>query len=178
LVRAFYALHDAATPLKVALASLIFHASVSSFFVFVVGPKILVPASLLGLSASFTGIFSFLILLFLLDKKVGGFDKQKLFIPAARIFLSAAAMGVLLYIPLHIKVGGIYVIDYIIDTTRAFNLLVLTGAAFTIGLVIYGWLTWQLKSEEIKNFIKLLPDVRRLQKFLVVQEKFDASTPK
>jgi putative peptidoglycan lipid II flippase len=177
LIRAFYSLHDAATPLKVALVSFIFHVSVSSIFVFWIAPKVFIPAALLGLSASFTGIFSFVILLYLLDRKVGGFDRRKLFLPAAKIFFSAVLMGLLLYLPLHIKLGGVYIIDHIIDTTRVFNLLVLTGIAFVCGLAIYIWLTWRLKSEELKGFSRLLPDLRRLQRFLVIQEKIDSSTP-
>jgi len=174
LIRAFYSLHDAATPLKVAFASLLFHVSVSSVFIFWLAPKVFIPTALLGLSASLTGIFSFVILLYLLDKKVGHFDKQKLFYPAAKIFFSAALMGVLLYIPLHIKLNGVYVIDHIIDTTRVFNLLVLTGLAFMAGLATYGWLTWWLKSEELRSFTRLLPDIRRFQKLLAVQEKIDS----
>ena len=174
LIRAFYSLHDAATPLKVAVASLIFHVSVSSVFIFWLAPKVFIPAALLGLSASLTGILSFVILLYLLDRKVGHFDRQKLFYPAAKIFFSAALMGILLYIPLHIKLNGAYVIDHIIDTTRVFNLLVLTGLAFVAGLAIYVGLTWWLKSEELRSFIRLLPDMRRFQKLLAVQEKIDS----
>ena len=178
LIRAFYSLHDAATPLKVALVSLLFHVSLSSIFIFWLAPKVFIPAALLGLSASFTGILSFIILLYLLDRKVGGFDRRKLFLPAAKIFFSAALMGVLLYAPLHIQLGGAYIIDHIIDTTRVINLLILTGLAFISGLSIYVWITWWLKSEELQSFVRLLPDLRRLQKFLVVQEKIDPPNPR
>ncbi|OGY25499.1 MAG: murein biosynthesis integral membrane protein MurJ [Candidatus Woykebacteria bacterium RBG_16_43_9] len=178
LIRAFYSLHDAATPLKVALASLAFHVIVSSVFIFWLAPKVFTPTSLLALSASLTGIFSFGILLYLLDRKTGGFDRRKLFLPAAKIFFSAALMGILLYLPLHIKLRGAYIIDHIIDTTRVFNLLVLTGLAFIFGIAIYVWFTWWLKSEELRSFTRLLPDLRRLQKFLDVQEKIDSGTPK
>jgi putative peptidoglycan lipid II flippase len=177
VIRAFYSLQDAITPLKVATASLIFHGIISSVFIFWVADNISIPVSLLGLAAALSGIFSTAILLFLLDRKIGGFDKRRLFIPAAKIFSSAALMGVLLYIPLHFKFGGVYVIDYIIDTTRAFNLLILTGAAIALGLAIYLWLTWWLKSEELKSFRRLIPDVRKLQKFLVFEEKIDSPTP-
>jgi len=177
LVRAFYALHDAATPLKVAFGSLLFHGVVSVSLIVLFAKNAPIPAAFLGLATSFTGIFSFILLLYLLNKKLGGFDKKKLFIPAAKTFSSAILMGVLLYIPLHIKIKGIYVIDHIIDTTRAFNLLVLTGAAFIFGLAIYVWLTWWLRSEELKSFTRLIPDVRKLQKFLVFEEKIDSPTP-
>ena len=177
LIRAFYSLQDATTPLKVAVASLIFHGLISVFFVFWLAEAVAIPVSLLGLAAALTGIFSTATLLYLLDRKIGGFDKRKLFIPAAKIFASAALMGVLLYIPLHFKLGESYIIDHIIDTTRAFNLLVLTGAATAFGLAVYTCLTWWLKSEELKSFLRLIPDVRKLQKFLVFEEKIDSSPP-
>ena len=178
LIRAFYALHDAATPLKVAAASLIFHAAVSSLLIFNIARNTGVPVAFLGLAASITAIFNFFILLYLLDKKVGGFERTKLFLPAAKIFLSSALMGVLLYLPLHLKFGDKYLIDNIIDTTRVFNLLVLTGLAFTFGLGIYLGLTWWLKSEELRAFSRLLPDVKALQKFLVFEEKIEpGNTP-
>ena len=135
------------------------------------------PVALLGLSASLTGVFSFVTLLFLLDRKIGGFDKNKLFIPIMKIATAAALMGAVLYIPLHIKFGGVYFIDYIIDTTRVLNLLILTSAALLFGLAIYIWITWQLKSEELRTFGRLIPDFRKLQKLLVVDEKIDSGTP-
>ncbi len=174
LIRAFYSLHDAATPLKVGIVSLIFHVLLSSFFIFIVAPKIAVPISLLGLTASITGILSFFILLFLLDKKVGGFDRRRLFVPAIKIFLSASLMGVILYIPLHFRISGVYIIDHIIDTTRVFNLVFLTAMAFFSGLGIYVWLTWWLRSEELRIFVRMLPDLRRLRKFLILNEKMDS----
>jgi len=175
LIRAFYSLHDAATPLKVAAVSLIFHAAASSLLVFNIAKNASIPVAFLALAASITGIFNFVVLLYLLDKKVGGFDRVRLFLPAAKIFLSAGLMGVLLYLPLHLRFGGSYLIDRIIDTTRAFNLLVLTGAAFVFGLAIYVWLTWWLKSDELKAFVRLIPDVKALQKFLVFEEKIEPS---
>lgn len=174
LIRAFYALHDAATPLKVSLASLIFHAAVSSFFIFWLAKYVTIPVAFLALASSLTGVVSFGLLLYFLDKKVGGFDKKQLFIPAIKIFFSAALMGVTLYIPLHFKFGGTYLIEYIIDTTRVFNLLLLTGSAFVFGAAVYIWASWWLKSEELKSFTRMLPDLRRLQKFLVLEEKIDS----
>ena len=145
ILRAFYSLHDAATPLKVALGSLIFHATAGTILVLFLAKKTLVPVAFLGLSSSLTGIFSFLILLYILDKKVGGFERAKLFLPPIKIFVSAILMGVLLYLPLHIKIDGRYLIDQIIDTTRVFNLLTLTGLAVLFGGTIYIWLTWWLR---------------------------------
>lgn len=176
LIRAFYALQDAATPLKVASVSLVFHAAISSFFVFGIAKKFSIPVSFLGLASSLTAVFGFVILLVLLDKKVGGFDKNELFLPLIKILTASVFMGILLYVPLHIKVGPNYVIDYLIDTTRVANLVILTGIAFVFGFAIYIWITWLLKSDELKTFVKLMPDIRKLQKLLVVQEKIDSGT--
>lgn len=174
LIRAFYSLHDAGTPLKVALGSLIFHTVLSASFVYFVAKGSYVPVSYIALASSITGIATFIVLLFLLDKKIGGFGRRKLFLPAFKIFLSSFLMGVLLYIPLHLRLGDKYVIDFIIDTTRVFNLLLLTGAAFAFGIIIYIYLTWWLRSEELKAFAKLIPDLRKLNKFLVFEEKIDS----
>lgn len=177
LIRAFHSLHDAATPLKVALASLVFHTTISSGAVFLFGKNTPNPVAVLGLTFAITGIFSFIVLLYLLDKKVGGFDKEKLYLPAAKVVLSSLLMGVLLYLPLHIKLGEKYIIDMIIDTTRVVNLLVLTGAAFSFGVSVYVLLTWWLRSEELKTFLKLMPDLKKVQKFLVFEESIESEVP-
>lgn len=173
LVRAFYALHDAKTPLVVAVFSVLFHGSVSALFIFVLSKHTTIPVSFLGLAASLTGIFGFVTLLFLLNRKVGGFDQKELFYPMLKIFCSAALMGIFLYIPLHIKFNGIYVIEHIIDTTRVANLLILTSLAFFGGLAVYVWITYMLGSKELQGFAKLIPDLKKLQKLLILQEKID-----
>jgi len=174
LIRAFYSLHDASTPLKVSFWSLIFHTAISIAAVAIFG-RSQIPVAYLGLAFALTGIFSFVILIYLLDRKVGGFDRFKLYLPAAKVLFSSMLMGVLLYLPLHLKIGNKYIIDQIIDTTRAFNLLLLTGAAFAFGLGIYILLTWWLQSEELKTFLKLLPDFKKVQKFLIFEENIESN---
>ncbi len=171
LIRAFYALHDAATPLKVALASLAFHGVISAFFIFRLAQFTTIPVAFLGLASALTNIFCSLILLYLLDRKLGGFDRKKLLLPIGKIMLAAGVMGIFLYGPLHLKFGGTYLIDYIIDTTHAFNLLVLTLGAASFGLAVYILVTWWLGSDELRTFARLFPDMKKLQKFLVFDEK-------
>ncbi len=171
--RAFYAMHDAVTPLKIAFVSLIIHASVGYYFVVVMS----FPIWYLGLTSSFSGIFSFFALLYLLDKKLGGFDRKKLFLPAVKIVVAAAVMAVFLYIPLHYRHEGKYVIDLIIDTSRAINLLFLTSLVAIVGLTVYGLLTWWFKSEELKSYLSLLPDLRKVTKDLAVEEAVDTDHP-
>ena len=169
LARAFYAMHDAVTPLKVAVASLILHITVGYYFVYVLDLGV----PFLGLTSSVSGIFSFFILLYILDRKLGGFDRKKLLLPVLKIVVASAVMAILLYIPLHFRLNGEYIIDLIIDTTRAINLLFLTSFVSIAGLSVYVVLTWWFKSEELKNYLSLLPDFKNLTKNLSVEEVVD-----
>jgi hypothetical protein len=70
---------------------------------------------------------------------------------------------------------GEFVIVYIIDTRRAFNLLFLSGVVAISGLGIYLLLTWWFKSEELRTFVKMLPDLRKLGRVLNLQESVDTT---
>lgn len=174
VTRAFYAMHDTVTPLKVALGGLAVHVAVGCFFILGYAEQYQIPVALLGLTTSISGIFSFLTLFFLLDRKMGHFGFKEIFYPTAKIVAASLVMGVFLYVPLHIQLGnGEFVIDYIIDTKRALNLLFLTTAVAAAGLFVYGILTWWLKSEELRVFAGLLPDFRRIRRILNFEESVD-----
>jgi putative peptidoglycan lipid II flippase len=177
VTRAFYAMHDTTTPLKVAVFSLVLHTLSSSFFIVFLASGALPTVAYLGLASAFSGIFSFLILLYILDRRVGGFSRRRLLLPAAKIFIAAAVMGVLLYLPLHIRLEGKFIIDYIIDTRRALNLLFLTSLVASFGLATYLALTWWFRSEELRNYLRLIPDARRLTKKIVYEEPIDTTHP-
>lgn len=174
VTRAFYAMHDTVTPLKVAVGGLTVHVAVGAFFILGYGDQLQIPVAYLGLTTSISGMFSFLTLLFFLDKKVGHFGVKQLFYPTAKIVSASLVMAVFLYVPLHIQLpNGEFVIDYIIDTKRALNLLFLTSGVALTGLGIYGVLTWWLKSEELQVFLKLLPDFRKVRSLLSFPESVD-----
>ncbi|MEX0617297.1 MAG: murein biosynthesis integral membrane protein MurJ [Candidatus Woykebacteria bacterium] len=169
VTRAFYAMHDTLTPLRVAFASLALHIVAGYLFIVVYS----LPIQFLGLTSAASGVFSFTLLLFILDRKIGGFDRKKLFLPVAKIVVSALVMAIFLYIPLHFKLEGKYIIDLIIDTTRVVNLILLTSVVAGAGFTVYFLLTWWFKSEELKSFLNLLPDFRTLTKILVFEEVVD-----
>jgi len=168
--RAFYSMHDTVTPFKIGSISLIIHVILSSSLLFIFGETAAIKVSFIGLSAAISGIFSFLTSLYLLDRRVGKFDRVKLFLPALKIIIASGAMAVLLYLPLHIKINGHYIIDLIIDTTRAVNLLFLTGAVATAGLGVYILLTWWFKSDELKAYLRLVPDITKFKGFVALKE--------
>lgn len=170
--RAFYSMHDTVTPLRVALASLAIHVIAGIMFMLVLN----LPIQFLGLASAISGVFSFFVLLAILDRKLGGFDRRKLFIPVVKIVTSAFVMAVILYIPLHFKIGEKYIIDFIIDTTRAINLLFLTLFVAFFGFAVYVLLTWWFKSEELKSFLGLIPDFKKFTKALNFEEVVDTDT--
>ncbi len=174
VTKAFYAMHDTVTPLKVALGGLLVHVTIGSFFILGYSKQLEIPVAYLGLTTSISGIFSFITLLFLLDRKLGHFGMKQIFYPTAKIVTASLVMAVFLYVPLHIQLpNGEFVIDYIIDTKRALNLLFLTTGVATAGLFIYGILTWWLKSEELRIFLGLFPDFRKVRRVLNFEESVD-----
>ncbi len=171
--RAFYAMHDTTTPLRIAFASLAIHVIVGYIFIVVFSW----PVQFLGLTSAISGIFSFFALLLILDRKLGGFDRKKLILPVVKIVVSAFVMAVFLYVPLHFKFEGKYIIDLIIDTTRVINLLLITLIVAVSGFTVYGILTWWFKSEELRSFLNLLPDFKKFTKSLAFEEVVDSDHP-
>ncbi len=178
VTRAFYAMHDTTTPLKVAIAGLTFHALISAYFIFILAGQLswqVSPVAYLGLATSLSGAFSFFILLFLLGKRLGGFKQEEIVMPFVKILVPALVMGLFLYIPLHLKIDHKFIIDYIIDTTRTLNLLVLTSLVALFGAVVYLAVSWWLGSEELYSFIKMLPDFRKIARLVDFEEPVDTT---
>lgn len=98
---------------------------------------------------SIASILNFLILLIFLDRKVGGFDKLGLLKTVSKIFLASFFTAFALYIPIKL-------LDQLVfDTTRTFNLLLLTGISSSMGLLLYLFLTWLFDVKEASMFIML-----------------------
>ncbi len=146
-VRAYYALHDTKTPVKVALFSLLLDVVCSLVAIFVFK----MPVWSLGLSATIGGYVSAMALFFLLSQRVSNLFTRAFFSPFLRMSLATFVMAVSLYIP-------IKVLDQVVfDTTRTINLLVLTGIASICGMIMYLFLTWLLRVKEafmILNYVQ------------------------
>ncbi|MDP2671877.1 MAG: murein biosynthesis integral membrane protein MurJ, partial [bacterium] len=173
VARAFYAMHDTVTPLRVALVALALHTLLSIFFVVFLAQGATTPVAYLALASSFSGIFSFLTLLFILNRRVGGFVRKQLLLPVTKILVASFAMGLFLYLPLHLKFENKFLIDYIIDTRRVLNLLFLTGVVASFGVAVYLALTWWFRSEELRGFVRLLPDLKAFGKELIFEENIE-----
>ena len=154
LARAFYALHDSRTPVKIGAVCVLVNTFLSILFV----KFLFLPVYALGFSTSIASILNFLLLLVFLERKVNGLDKRKLFWPTLKIFVASGITGLFLYIPMKL-------LDQLVfDTTRTINLLLLTGVAGFCGVSCYLFLAWFLEIKEVGTFLDLVKRLAGLRK--------------
>jgi putative peptidoglycan lipid II flippase len=146
VTRAFYALKDTTTPVKISSITLLINVALSLYFVRV----LYLGVWSIALSFSITSILTFAALLVLFVRKVGGIDAVELVRPFTKIGYSALFMGAALYLPLKL------LDQFVFDTTRVIPLLLLTGIAAAVGSATYLIITWLFKVEEIELFYRLL----------------------
>ncbi|MFC1622257.1 murein biosynthesis integral membrane protein MurJ [Patescibacteria group bacterium] len=144
--RAFYALKDTLTPVKIGATTILINVALSLLFVeyFELG------VWSIALSFSIISILNFLVLLYLFNKKVAGLDLRDLLVPFVKISFAAIFMGISLYAPLKL------LDKFVFDTTRTLPLIALTAVAGFTGSVVYLLLTWWFKVDEIKLLYKLV----------------------
>lgn len=143
--RGFYALHDTKTPLVVGTCTTLFMLLLGGIMVmhFHFGIESI------AIAYSLASILNFLVLTIFLDRRTQGFQRSTLFYPAGKIFLASFFTGIALYVPIKL-------LDQLVfDTTKTFNLLLLTGISSFFGLSLYLFLTWAFKVKEAKMFITI-----------------------
>ena len=146
ITRAFYALHDTKTPLKVMLLTIPLDVVLSFYFVKVLGFGVWA----IAFSYSISSILDFVIMLYLLSKKVGGFDLENLINPFVKISYAALFMGISLYVPMKLME------QYIFDTTRTIPLMLLTLTVCAFGFVSYLIFTKLFRVKEVELLYKVL----------------------
>lgn len=158
LARGFYALHDSKTPVLAGAVSVILNTVLSLLFILYFHFDVWS----LGLSTSVASILNAILLLYFLDKKIGFFSRYQLFIPAVKIFLSAAVSGIALYIPIKL-------LDQLVfDTTKTINLLMLTGISAMVGLSVYLFLAWFLDVPQMAVLVKIFSRVKDWRKGVMI----------
>jgi len=149
LYRAFYALHDSVIPLLISAVSTAVLIILGYYFVIIQNMGIESIAFVFALS----NILQLIILIILLDKKVGGFPKALLFFPPIKIMIATFFTGIALYVPIKL-------LDQLVfDTTRTVNLISLTGISSFIGLSLYLFLTWLFNVKEAKTFLLIFKKI-------------------
>ena len=150
LTRAFYALKDTLTPVKVSLVTVIASSSLAYYFVAYLGLGVWS----LALAYSLGSILDLSLLLIFLSSRVGGFNWRTVLVPFTKIGMASALMGVALYLPMKFLDFSVF------DTSRVIPLLLLTGTAALAGSAVYLALTWAFNVEEIELFYKLVRKLR------------------
>lgn len=147
--KAFYALHNTKIPLVVGAISTVFMLGGSFMSIFFFNGTIETIAIFYTLSS----FLNFFILIFYLDRLVGGFGNFLFFKTSWKIFLSGFFLSIALYFPIKL-------LDQLVfDTTKTINLLILTGISSLFGFMIYLFLTWFLNVKEASTFILLFKKI-------------------
>lgn len=150
VTRAFYALKDTTSPVKVSTATLILNVLLSLLFV----QYLKLGVWSVALSFSITSVITFLVLFVGLIKKTEGFNVDQIIKPFVKISYSALFMGAGLYLPLKL------LDQFVFDTSRTIPLLMLTAVASFVGMATYLLFTWIFKVEEVELLFRL---VRKLK---------------
>lgn len=157
LARAFYALYDSKTPVIIGVISIAINCTLSVTFI----SHMHLPVWSLGLSTSIASFFNMILLLVVLDRRLGYFSRLELLVPPLKMIVVCVVTGIALYIPLKL-------LDQLVfDTTRTFGLFLLTGFTSAVGLSTYMFLSWLLGVSEVQSFLKLLGKFRRPRTILL-----------
>lgn len=152
LVRAFYALRDSVTPVKIGVVSFVVSIILSLIFIIVLR----LPVWALAASSAAGDLVNFGLLLWALDRAIN-FDRRKVILPALKIFTAAAVTGLALWIPMKLLDRLVF------DTTKTIPLIMLTGAASVSGVTVYLLLTWLLDIPELRAFLGIVAKLRHIK---------------
>ncbi len=144
LARAFFALHDTKTPVKVSFIGL---------GLLIVGDLILVkgfglPVWALAASFSFSTTIEAIILAVLIHKRVGEIISTKFLVHVTKIFTAAVISGFSMYFMIKF-----FDMKFFFDTHYTINLLILTIMVFVAGIAIYLAGALLLGVPEVKYFL-------------------------
>lgn len=154
VTRAFYALKDTKTPVLVSVFTTVFNIGLSLIFISVLKLEVWSVA----FSYSLSSLIDMLVLFYLLNEKVAGFDLKTILKPFTKISYASLIMGIMLYVPLKL------LDQYIFDTTKTLNLIVLTGISGLFGVTTYFLLTRWMKVTEIEMLYKLIKKLSPIKK--------------
>ncbi len=145
LARAFYALSDTWTPVKIGVAAMISNIVLSIVFIQFVGdPGDLTrgPFAGLALANSLTTLIEAVVLWWLLHRRVGGVNSRFVLNGASRALIAAVGMGILVW-GVHTALDDMHV-------------MLSTGAAIGAGLVSFFGLALVLGIEEARTVPRML----------------------
>ena len=167
--RAFFALHDAKTPVIISMIGLVL--LVSGDFILVKSFNL--PVWALAASFSFSSFIEAILLYSLMNKRLSGLYAFENVFKILKIFVSSIISGFSMYFFLKFfdqyawvkrisflsKIEGINFERFVLDTRYTVNLMILTGIVSLVGLSIYLGLSLLFKVDEVWIFFNM---VRRI----------------
>lgn len=176
LTRAFYALHDTQTPVRVSIFTILINIILGA--VFTLGLKWQIWS--LAFAFSFASIIQTGILLFSFSRKLAEFEVKEVLTPFLKVTVASFASGGLMFFLLKVLDRSVWdkrlsflgrfglvlptTFDYfVLDTRYALNLLILTGLVALIGFMTYLVFARVLGIKEVTVFAKLLSKLRQFK---------------
>jgi len=172
LSRSFFALHDTKTPVKISLLGLA---------LLIIGDFVLVrtfnlPVWALSASFTFSVLVEAVILLVLINKRVGGIVNLDFVGKFIKILIATLSSSFVMYFILRIFDRSVWVKrlsflgsleathefpfqKFVLDTRYTGNLLILTAVTFLIGFLVYLLVTFILKVPEVKYFMDVVKKI-------------------
>lgn len=147
LIRSFYALHDTKTPLRISALSLISNIITSYYFVTFTDLGIVG----LAISASLGNLIQCFGLLWLFIRRIDGQGWPQMLSNFNRILLASIFSGLVSWL----TIRGLDL--FILDTSKAFNVLIVFSTSLLTGILSYLFFAWILRSPEfiyIKSYSK------------------------
>src|SRR3989344_3885176 len=153
--RAFYAFKDSKTPFFITCINVVLNILISYFLIL----DQHLPIYYLGFSFSLTSISGLVLMMYLLNRKID-LPKLDIAISFTKIAISSVVMGVALYVPIKL-------LDQLVfDTTRTFNLFLLTSIASFVGFASYVFFTWLFDIKEAYYVVAVLKQFKNKDKIL------------
>ena len=183
LTRAFWALHDTKTSVKVSIICILFNIILGAVFIMCLHFSVWS----LALAFSLAAIAQTMVLFLLLYRKLGKFQVSQLTTPLVKITLASLMSGSLMFFTLKVFDRSVWdrrlsflryvglvmptsLDRFVLDTRYTGNLLVLTGLVGLIGVVAYLLLVWFLGVKEVALFTRVLTKIKGLKEPLIIDQ--------
>ena len=182
LARAFYAMHDTKTPVKISVVTLIFNIILDYILAIVYE----FPIWGLAFAFSLSVIIQSIILFTVITKRIHDGAKTLLYLPIAKSLVAGLISGGVMFFILKFfdksvwikKLSFIANVDlpfekFVLDTRYTGNLFLLTVVVGIMGALVYIALLKVFKSKELDTFVNLFKRILRGQKFTTDLERPD-----
>ncbi|KRT67776.1 MAG: integral membrane protein MviN, virulence factor [candidate division WWE3 bacterium CSP1-7] len=176
-VRAFYALSDTLTPMKVEMTNVVLNISLSAYAILVLG----LPVWGLAASFAFSALIQAAVLGVILARR-NGFSLRDFILPGLRVGAAALVSGLVMYVVLKVFdrsawdrglsfLGSFALPDewsaFVLDTRYTKNLIMLTGFVGAVGVGVYLLVCRLLGVRELSIFSQIGRRITRFRKPIV-----------